>query len=66
MSTHATPETRHASTTETTTEPDIEPGATEDEPAPIEPFGTHDTAATFGNGTDRLPNTVDDENKYLG
>jgi len=66
MSTHATPETRHASTPETTTEPDIESESTDEDLAPIEPFDAHNTAATFGAATDRLPNTVDDENKYLG
>ena len=80
MSTHATPETRHASTTDTTPEetptgPDIDSEGTtgtadetpdEDDPAPMDPFDTHNAAATFGSSTRRLRNTVDDENAYLG
>jgi len=70
MSTHATPETRDAPTAESTfDEPDFETDAETgpaDEPAPIDPFDAHDAAATFGGSTERLPNTVDAENKYLG
>ncbi|QLH82758.1 hypothetical protein [Halosimplex pelagicum] len=71
MSTHATPETRDAPTAETTfEEPEIEADAESDscgdEPAPMDPFDAHDAAATFGSSTERLPNTVDSENTYLG
>ena len=67
MSTHATPEIRHASTTEATDAPETETDATDEEPAPIAPFDAHNSAATFdADDTDRLPNTVDDGNRYLG
>jgi|GEM_PF-1583277 len=72
MSTHATTETRDAPTAESTfDEPNIEadaaePGSSDDEPAPMDPFDAHDAAATFGGSTRRLPNTVDGENTYLG
>jgi len=74
MSTHATPETRHASTAEATDAPEFESEPTEkretethEDPAPIAPFDAHNSAATFdADNTGRLPNTVDDENKYLG
>ncbi|WP_436927288.1 hypothetical protein [Halosimplex amylolyticum] len=64
MSTHATPETRHAPSAETTTDDAV--AATDDEPAPMDPFDAHNAAATFGDGTERLPNTIDAENAYLG
>jgi hypothetical protein len=71
MSTYATPETRDAPTAETTfdeseAEADAGTDPSDDEPAPIDPFDAHDAAATFGSSTERLPNTVDAENKYLG
>jgi len=74
MSTHATPETRDAPTAETTFEETTDEFATDaggsetgaDEPAPLDPFDAHDGAATFGSSTERLPNTVDAENAYLG
>jgi len=72
MSTHATPETRDAPTAETTFDERAadtnaaESGNDGDEPAPIDPFDAHDAAATFGSSTERLPNTVDAENTYLG
>lgn len=63
MSTHATPETRHASTTtEGTAGPDVDA----DDPAPIDPFDAHDSAGRFDDSTDRLPNTIDGENTYMG
>jgi len=73
MSTHATPETRHASPAENAppeTTPD--PAAGTDGPASgdtatePDPFDAHNAAATFGASTERLPNTVDEENAYLG
>jgi len=74
MSTHADPETRHALPAETSDDPatgDAATGGSEtggtdatDEPAPIAPFDAHNGAATFGDSTRRLPNTVDGENKY--
>ncbi|QLH77718.1 hypothetical protein HZS55_10580 [Halosimplex rubrum] len=73
MSTHATPETRDGSTAESTfgepepkIEADAESDSSVDEPAPMDPFDAHDAAATFGSSTERLPNTVDAENAYLG
>jgi hypothetical protein len=70
MSTHATPETRDAPTAETTfDEPEtgVDAGTDpSDEPAPMDPFDAHDTAATFGDSTERLRNTIDDANAYLG
>ncbi|ELZ21767.1 hypothetical protein C475_18511 [Halosimplex carlsbadense 2-9-1] len=67
MSTHATPETRDAPTAESPTDETTTGRERDaDEPAPIEPFDAHDAAATFGSSTERLPNTVDAENKYLG
>jgi hypothetical protein len=69
MSAHATPETRDAPTAENTfdeSETDTGLDSSDDEPAPIDPFDAHDAAATFGTSTERLPNTVDAENKYLG
>ncbi|WP_415381113.1 hypothetical protein [Halosimplex sp. TS25] len=64
MSTHASPDIRHESATETTTDAELD--SNDGEPAPIDPFDTHNAAATFGDGTDRLPNTVDEENAYIG
>ena len=64
MSTHIDPAPRHASPVE----PTIEPGtdSASDETSAGESYDAHDAAATFDTGsTVRLPNTVDDENKWV-
>ncbi|MFB6141309.1 MAG: hypothetical protein ABEJ26_12860 [Halosimplex sp.] len=74
MSTHATPETRDAQiaertadriTDETVPAEDTDLDDADEGPAPIDPFDAHDAAATFDGSTTRLPNTVDEENRYL-
>jgi hypothetical protein len=63
MSTHATPESRHAPSLDRPT--DSESDASEAGTAP-DAFDTHDAAATFGASDYRLPNTIDRENKHVG
>jgi len=66
MSTHTDPAPRHASPAEPTIEADADsPSA--DEPASDRSDDGHAAAAMFDTGsTVRLPNTIDDENAYLG
>lgn len=68
MSTQIPSESRHASSAETTVDPDLESDSpSDDEPAPIAPFDAHNSAASFdAENTDRLPNTVDGENERIG
>jgi len=68
MSTHAPPQSRHASPG-STVDPDAEGSTAEksaDEPQTTDSYDTHDAAATFGACDYRLPNTVDRENKRVG
>lgn len=75
MSTYATLDRPQESTAETELEDDIGPAIESDstdqadqtDPAPIAPFDAHNSAASFDSETSqRLPNTVDGENEYLG
>ena len=65
MSTHATPESRHAPSLDRPTDSESESDASEAGTAP-DAFDTHDAAATFGASDYRLPNTIDRENKHVG
>lgn len=68
MSIQTHTENRRASPTETTIEADREVDSTAaDGSASTPSFDDHASAATFDTAsTLRLPNTVDDENKYVG
>lgn len=60
MSTHTYPDTTPAPTPTTETQPE------ETEPEPLDPFETHNAAATFdASDTERLPNTVDEKNEHV-
>jgi hypothetical protein len=68
MSTHAPPQSRHASPG-STVDPDADASTAEksaDESQTTDSCDTHDAAATFGACDYRLPNTIDRENKRVG
>jgi hypothetical protein len=68
MSTNTHSDTPHASPASTPVEPDTRSGGTDDgDPTSVDPFETHNSAATFStDSTHRLPNTIDGENTYTG